>query len=89
MSAVTVLPQPVLILQGDKDYQVTVKDDLPIWEKALKESGKGNYRIIRFPTHNHAFVSIQGESTGNEYAIPAHVDPKVIETIATWVRTRE
>lgn len=89
VSAVTALPQPVLILQGDKDYQVTVKDDLPIWEKALKGSSKANYRIVRFPSHNHVFVKIQGESTGNEYAVPAHVDPKVIDTIATWVQSSE
>jgi len=89
VSTVTTLPQPVLILQGDKDYQVTTKDDLPIWEKALKGSGKANYRIVRFPSHNHAFVKIEGESTGNEYAIPAHVDPKVMDAISSWIQTVE
>jgi len=84
---VTTLPQRVLILQGEKDYQVTVADDLPIWEKALKASAKKNYRIVRFPTHNHLFVSIEGESTGNEYGIPGHVDRKVIEAIAAWIES--
>jgi len=87
VSDLTKLAQPVLILQGDKDYQVTVADDLAIWEKALKNSGKTNYRIVRFPTHNHAFVSIKGESTSAEYFIPAHVDPKVIDTIAQWIKS--
>jgi len=83
---ITQLPQPALILQGDKDYQVTVTDDLPIWEKALKASGKTNYKVVRFPTHNHLFVSIKGESTGEEYKVAGHVDPEVIDTIAAWVK---
>ena len=30
------IPQPLLLLQGDRDYQVTVANDLDVWLRGLK-----------------------------------------------------
>ncbi len=77
------LPQPILILQGEKDYQTTM-DDFPAWKEALGDSRKTNVRVQIFPQLNHLFMPVDGPSTGQEYATPGTVAPQVIETIAQF-----
>ncbi len=77
------LPQPILILQGEKDYQTTM-DDFAAWKEALGDSRKTNVQFQIFPQLNHLFMPVDGPSTGQEYAIPGTVAPQVIETIAQF-----
>jgi len=77
------LHQPILVLQGGRDYQVTVADDLRLWEKGL--AGKHNVSIRVFPADDHLFLSGTGRPTPAEYQVAGHVDPNVIATIATFV----
>ncbi|MBV8729413.1 MAG: alpha/beta fold hydrolase [Acidobacteriia bacterium] len=74
---------PMLILQGERDYQVTMKD-FELWRAALV--GRGNVTFRSFPTLNHLFEAGQAKSTPAEYALPGHVDVEVVDQIATWVR---
>jgi hypothetical protein len=78
------IPQPLLFLQGDRDYQVTVKDDLDVWLRGLM--GRKGVTVVQFPGADHLFLDGSGPPTPVEYADPGHVDPKVIATIAAWVR---
>jgi len=77
--------QPLLLLQGDRDYQVTVPDDLDIWRKGL--SGRPGVRVVQFPAADHLFIDGTGPPTPLDYSKPAHVDPRVISTIASWVKS--
>ncbi len=78
------LKQPMLILQGERDYQVTMTD-FARWQKALKD--RPNVKFRSFPALNHLFQAGEGKSTPGEYmAKPGHMASDVINEIATWIR---
>ena len=73
---------PMLILQGERDFQVTMKD-FAQWKTGLE--GRQNVTLRAYPGLNHLLVSGEGKSTPEEYENPAHVAPEVIADIAAWV----
>ena len=75
--------QPLLLLQGDRDYEVTVTDDLDVWTKGL--AGRAGVTVVQFPTADHLFIDGQGPPTLEDYDTPGVVDPVVISAIAKWV----
>ncbi len=77
------LGKPMLILQGGRDYQVTVADDLTGWQAALAHSPDVVIRV--YDADNHLFFPGSGPSTPAEYEPPQHVDPAVVTDIAEWL----
>jgi dipeptidyl aminopeptidase/acylaminoacyl peptidase len=77
------LTMRMLILQGERDYQVTLAD-LEGWRKAL--NGHENVAIKIYPTLNHLFMPGEGKSTPSEYEKPGHIPDVVLDDIAGWVR---
>ncbi|USA00714.1 hypothetical protein NCG97_08445 [Streptomyces lydicamycinicus] len=73
----------MLILQGGRDYQVTVADDLIHWQDGLSHRPDVTIRIHQ--DANHLFFSGSGQPSPAEYARPGHVDPAVVDEIATWL----
>ena len=77
------LKLPILVLQGERDYQVTLKD-LEIWRKTLAQHQ--NVTIKSFPKLNHVYTAGEGAlSNPSEYEIPANVPVEVIEDLANWI----
>ena len=74
---------PMLILQGGRDYQVTVAEDLTRWQAALADRPEVTIRIHQ--DANHLFFPGSGRATPAEYARPGHIDPAVVDEIATWL----
>ncbi|HSV88370.1 MAG TPA: alpha/beta fold hydrolase [Bacteroidales bacterium] len=72
----------VLILQGERDYQVDMQE-FKGWKAAL--GNKNNVRFICYPALNHLFFAGQGAPGPSEYNLPNNVDVKVIQDIARWV----
>jgi dienelactone hydrolase len=79
------LPQRTLVLQGERDYQV-IQEDLDGWKKGTE--GKKNITFQTFADLNHTFVTGTGKATPAEYEKEGHVAESVINTIATWVKTK-
>ncbi|RKY85546.1 hypothetical protein DRQ09_07145, partial [candidate division KSB1 bacterium] len=77
---------PVLIIQGESDYQVTMKD-FEGWKKGAINAGKRNVTFKSFPGLNHLFMKVKGKSTGMEYMIPGKVSDDVIKFIASWMNS--
>ena len=77
------LDTPMLILQGGRDYQANVDDDLARWRAALH--GRPGVTIKVYPAFNHLFVAGSGPSSPAEYEPAQHVDQAVIDDIADWV----
>jgi len=77
------IPQPLLLLQGDRDYQVTVANDLDVWLRGLR--GREGVSVVEFPKADHLFLDGTGPPTPVEYEKPGHVDAKVVATIAAWI----
>ena len=77
------LDKPVLLLQGGRDYQVTVADDLARWHAALADRPDVTCRV--YDAGNHLFFPGSGPSSPAEYEPAQHVDPQVVADIATWL----
>lgn len=74
--------EPVLILQGERDYQVT-----PAMLAAyLRRLGDRPATVVRqFAGLNHLFIRGEGPPRPAEYAVPGHVADEVVEAIAGWI----
>lgn len=78
------VPEPLLILQGGRDYQVT-KQDFENWEKAL--SGRPDVTFKFYPKANHLFFEGQGLITPNEYQyVHGSVALEVVNDITAWIQ---
>ena len=76
---------PLLILQGERDYQIQSKIEIPFWKEQLKERDNIDYQL--YPKLNHFFTEGDGElSKPDEYYSPANIPEYVINDIATWVQ---
>lgn len=76
---------PVLALNGEKDLQVSAKENLPAIEKALKYAGNNSVKIIQLPGLNHLF---QHCKTGlpSEYGnIDETFSPEALKIISDWI----
>jgi uncharacterized protein len=76
------LGKPTLILRGERDYQVT-EEDVATWRKGLR--GVANVEIVILPGDNHLFVHESGKPGPAEYDVAGHVDPAVIEKLASFI----
>jgi hypothetical protein len=72
---------PILVLQGQRDYQVTAPD-FDGWKKAL--AGKPHVTLKQYPALNHLFMAGAGTPRPAEYETPAHVDAAVIDDLAAF-----
>ena len=80
--AAAALDLPILILQGERDYQVSL-EDFRIWQAAL--SGAPRAELRSYPALNHLFVAGEGITTPAEYLRAGHVAGEVIEDMARWI----
>jgi dienelactone hydrolase len=80
------LPIPMLILQGGRDYQVLATKDFEGWKKVLKSREDVSLKL--YPQLNHLFIEGEGKSTPQEYGIEGHVNPDVIDTIVSWIKSK-
>lgn len=80
------ITRPMLILQGERDYQVTM-DDFAKWKAALSTSGApAPVRTFKsYPALNHLFMPGTGPASPADYAIANHVAQDVVQDIATFV----
>ena len=76
------ITEPVLLLQGEEDYQVTMTD-FAIWQEAFGE--KDNWQMISYPGLTHLFMPGQKEEGAAAYARDANVDERVIQDIAEFI----
>jgi uncharacterized protein len=85
VSTAAALDKPMLILQGGRDYQVTVEDDLAGWRTGLAHRPDVTIRV--HDADNHLFFPGTGPSTPADYQAAQHVDPAVIADIADWLKS--
>ncbi|MEU5645641.1 alpha/beta hydrolase family protein [Streptomyces milbemycinicus] len=83
VSTAAELDKPMLVLQGGRDYQVTVADDLSRWRAGLAHRRDVTMRV--YDADDHLFFPGSGPSTPAEYETPQHVDPAVVADIAGWL----
>ena len=80
------LKKPVLIMQGEKDFHVSVEKDFNGYKKLLGDMPSVTFKL--YPNLNHVFMpSVYGEirKFKKEYKVEQHVDKQVIEDISKWI----
>ena len=75
--------RPVLVLQGDRDYQVTHLD-FELWQQALRADPAA--RFVPCPGLNHLFMAGTGPASPSDYQRPGHVAESVVRAVAEFVR---
>lgn len=76
------LSQRMLILQGERDYQVTM-EDFRGWQVGVGD--RSNATLKSYPQLNHLFTPGTGIPSPAEYQVPNHVAEIVIKDIANWI----
>ncbi|MEN6582686.1 MAG: alpha/beta fold hydrolase [Armatimonadota bacterium] len=78
------LKQPMLIVQGGRDYQSTTAD-FKIWKDAL--GSRADVMLKLYPDLNHLFMTGTGKATPAEYEKPGSVAQSVIADISNWINS--
>jgi hypothetical protein len=79
---------PVLALNGDKDTQVLVWQNLPVIEKLLKDAGNKEVTALSLPGLNHLFQHTKTGSPSEYSQIEETFSPDAIKTIGEWIVAR-
>jgi fermentation-respiration switch protein FrsA (DUF1100 family) len=74
--------RPILVLQGGRDYQVTI-EDFDGWKTTLQDKNNVEYKM--YPALNHLLIPGEGKCTPAEYQKTGHVDKVVIDDIVKWI----
>ena len=77
---------PVLVLQGERDYQVTMQD-YGMWLSGLLTNRKA--QLKSYPELNHILQEGKGKSTPMEYQEARPVPAYVMEDIAGFIRGKD
>lgn len=75
---------PILLLQGQRDYQVTYEEDFLIWKQTFQNTSMVS--LQSYETLNHLFITGTGVPTNTEYLTSGNVDQKVITDISSWIQ---
>jgi dienelactone hydrolase len=78
------LRQPVLVLQGERDYNVTMTD-FAGWQRLA--STKKNVTTKSYPKLDHLFLEGTGPASDADYAAPRNIPRYVIDDIAAFIKT--
>lgn len=77
------IPQRILVVQGDRDIQVTAPD-IERWQSRFGSDAR--VTIKRYGALNHLFIAGAGAGRPDEYFKPGHVDEQVISDVAAWIK---
>jgi dienelactone hydrolase len=77
---------PMLVMQGERDFQVTMKD-FALWKSAL--SARPGVTFKSYPALNDLFITGQGKGSPAEYHNQGNVAPEVLDDIAGWLSSQK
>src|SRR5215831_11714463 len=74
---------PVLVIQGEKDIQISATRDFPLLQAALRERKHGTYKGVVILSASHNLKHVENENRESGFAGP--VAPQVLDTLADWL----
>ncbi|MDD8013628.1 MAG: alpha/beta fold hydrolase [Acidobacteriota bacterium] len=83
--ALEAVPCPVLALFGEKDVQVSAKQNLPAMEKAFQKGGNKDVTFKVFPQANHLFLKAKTGSPSEYASLEKVFVPDFLDTISSWI----
>jgi fermentation-respiration switch protein FrsA (DUF1100 family) len=75
---------PVLVIQGEKDIQISPTKDFPLLQSTLKERKRGTYKAVVVLTASHNLKRVENENV--EPGFTGTVVPNVLATISDWLK---
>ncbi len=78
--------KPMLIVQGEKDFQVSVEKDFNEYKRLLNDKTNVEFRL--YENLNHAFVNYLYSDilkAKQEYNTERHIGEEVVSNIADWI----
>lgn len=81
------MQKPMLIMQGEKDFQAKADKDFGAYKELLKDRDNVTFKL--YENLNHAFVpSVYGDiaKAKQEYNVEQHIGEEVIADIADWIK---
>lgn len=85
-SYLTATRKPMLVMQGEKDFQAKADKDFTLYQELLKDRVEVTFKL--YEGLNHAFVpSVYGCITKakKEYSVEQHIGENIISDIANWI----
>ncbi len=79
----TKLKMPILVLQGEKDIQVLLNENIPLMKKYLKRNKKVEYKL--YPELNHLFQQCTTGTPDEYIMISQTIDSQVLQDIKDFV----
>lgn len=79
---------PVLALNGEKDLQVSAKENLAAIREALIAGGNRQVQTREFPGLNHLFQTCTTGAVSEYGQIEETFNPAALDAISDWVRTQ-
>ena len=76
------LRQPIFVVQGGRDYQVTLTD-FGHWKAAL--STRPRTKLALYPALDHTLAPATGKSEPADYQRIDHVDEALVRDLASWI----
>ena len=76
------LSLPMLIMQGERDYQVSMQD-FRLWKQALGD--RKHVHFASYPALNHLFLPGEGKSVPQEYSKKGNIPAEVGDEIARFI----
>ena len=79
--------KPMLIMQGERDFQVKASVDFAMYKELLGDRGNVTFRL--YPGLNHAFVPARFDSIAQakkEFTPQRQIGPEVLDDIADWIK---
>ena len=84
MNFIDEVEMPILVLQGNADFQVFPDKDYMLWQETLADRENAEFHL--YEGLNHLMMKTQGKRDVSEYETAGHVDEQVIEDIAAFVK---
>ncbi|MCM1988567.1 DUF3887 domain-containing protein [Oceanirhabdus seepicola] len=81
------ITQPLLVLQGEMDYQVSMKD-FEAWKSIL--SYRNDVTFKSYSNLTHLFMESNSKtelSTPSDYSVATHVSPELMKDIVEWINS--
>lgn len=76
---------PMLLAQGDKDFEIDPVADVRALERGAKSRG-ANFEVRRYPGLDHLFKPEAGTSSPERYLVDRRVDSQFITDVIAWAR---
>ncbi|MDN5924646.1 MAG: lysophospholipase, partial [Xanthomonadales bacterium] len=80
------LRRPLLLLQGDSDFQVSPSKDFEVWKRALADKSNATFHL--YPGLGHLFSRAGKTGTVADYLEQRPTTPKVIADIGAWIKAQ-